>query len=233
MPTPPPFLLTYWNPFNKNSTGLGQSFLNYVKDVSLADYTGSVVGSVVGSYIENSSKEQISELKEGFSFLDQRMARVEQEQINTNILLENIGELLKVPDSEKQRQRDIELGIKFSNEALKDEDLAIDAKNYFDESLSIMHQDWFVLQQLGILTLYHQKVMDISAAKDFFLKAAKYAAADSESKGSTLINDLFKKQLSKPFNEQIEDNNVVLKDFVRECYLNAALCSYILLDFEE
>jgi hypothetical protein len=100
----PPFLLTYWNPLNKNSPGLGQSFLNYVKEISLAEYTANLVGT----YIENANLEQIETLKKGFKFLDQRMIGIQQEQINTNILLENIGHLLKLPDSEKQRQLHIE-----------------------------------------------------------------------------------------------------------------------------
>ena len=35
----PQFLFTYYNPFDTNGTGLGKSFLNYVKDVNLASYT--------------------------------------------------------------------------------------------------------------------------------------------------------------------------------------------------
>ena len=180
----PPFLLTYWNPFNMHAPGLGQSFLNYVKDVSLATYTGEITGSYIQqasrqqnlvlkesfSALENASSEQVSVLREGFSFLNQGLSMIRQEQINTNILLENIGELLKLPDSEKQRQRHIELGLKFSIQSLKNEDLATDAKTEFDKALSIMQQDWFVLQQLGMLLLYHEKILDLEKAKEYFLK---------------------------------------------------------------
>lgn len=225
-PARPPFLLTYWNPFDKYAPGIGQSFLNYIKDISLADYTANSVGS----YIEEASEKQISVLKEGFSFLDQAMAKVEQTLINSDILLEDIADLLRLPDYEKQRQRHIELGLKFSNQALLDPDIAIDANVELDCALNIMPQDWFVLQQLGILFLYQEKTYDISKAKEFFLKAAKYAAVDSKSPGSLIINNLFKTKFTVPYLLEVDESKN-LEDFVRECYLNAALCSYILCDF--
>lgn len=227
-PARPPFLLTYWNPFDKYAPGIGQFFLNYIKDISLADYTANSVGS----YIEEASEKQISVLKEGFSFLDQAMARIEQTLINSNILLEDIADLLRLPDYEKQRQRHIELGLKFSNQALLDPDIAIDAKVELENALIIMPQDWFVLQQLGILFLYQEKTHDISKAKEFFLKAAKYAAVDLKSPGSLIINNLFKTKFTVPYLSE-DDESKNLEDFVRECYLNAALCSYILCDFIE
>lgn len=224
----PPFLLTYWNPFDKKDPGVGQSFLNYVKDVSLANYTGNLVGT----YIENASQQQIKVLQKGFTFLDQRMARVQQEQINTNILLENIGELLKLPDSEKQRQLHIERGLKFSNQSRIDEDISIDAKNELDGALALMPQDWFVLQQLGMLLLFNEKVVDIAQAREYFIKAAKYANADSQTEGIIYINSLFKHNLGIPF-ESSDDTPTGLKDFVREAFLSAALSSYILGEFED
>jgi tetratricopeptide (TPR) repeat protein len=224
----PPFLLTYWNPLNKNSPGLGQSFLNYVKEISLAEYTANLVGT----YIENANLEQIETLKKGFKFLDQRMIGIQQEQINTNILLENIGHLLKLPDSEKQRQLHIERGMKFSNQAMKDGDIAIDAKNELDAALKLMPQDWFVLQQLGTLLLFNENVFNVFEAKNYFLKAAKYAYADSETRGTFYINNLFKQKLSIPY-ESKNNSQVGLNNFAIEAYLNAALCSYILSEFEE
>ncbi len=228
----PPFLLTYWNPFNEKAPGLGQSYLNYIKDISVANYTANATGSLVGAYIENANNEQISVLQHSFAFLDQRLTGIRQEKINTNILLQNIGLLLKLPDSEKQRQLHIERGIKFSTQSLKDDDIAIDAKNELDGALKLMPQDWFVLQQLGILLLYNEKVLDISTAKEYFLKAAKYANADSETEGVTFINNLFIQNLSFPFPNRDNTQNG-LKTFVREAYLNAALAAYILADFGE
>src|SRR5258708_23774574 len=124
----PTFVLTYYNPFEKNSQGLGRSFLNYVKDVSLADYTGriagEVTGNIVGAFIEKASREQVnalrqinSEVVKGFQVIDQRLELVRLEQFNANLLLQDIQELLRLPDSEKKRQRHTELGIKFSKSA--------------------------------------------------------------------------------------------------------------------
>jgi len=51
--TAPPFFLTYYNPFKKNSPGLGTSFLNYVKDTSIAGYTAELTGQYVGEQLQN------------------------------------------------------------------------------------------------------------------------------------------------------------------------------------
>jgi tetratricopeptide (TPR) repeat protein len=95
-----------------------------------------------------------------------------------------------------------------------------------------MPQDWFVLQQLGTLLLFNENVFNVFEAKNYFLKAAKYAYADSETRGTFYINNLFKQKLSIPY-ESKNNSQVGLNNFAIEAYLNAALCSYILSEFEE
>lgn len=250
----PPFLFTYWNPFDNEAPGLGQSFLNYVRDTSIAEYGARIVGSYIreanknqAELLEDLSSRHISAMNDGFEstieaiedgfrFLDQRMGRIEQGIINANILLENINELLKLPDSEKQRQRHIELGLKFSNQSLKDSDLAIDSRDEFESALKLMPQDWFVLQQLGIIYLHSKHIQDLKKAKDYFLKAAKYARVEN-SDSAHIINWYFKKTLSPQNNQESDDsasdNELPLKDFILDCYLNAALCAYIETNFSE
>lgn len=248
----PPFVFTYWNPFDKDAPGLGQSFLNYVKDTSLVEYGAKLIGSNSQrssedfiNAISNVKDDLVDVLEEEFRFLDQRLSRIEQGIINSNLLLENIIELLKLPDSEKQRQRHIELGIKFSNQSLKDSDISVDAVNEFEAALKLMPQDWFVLQQLGMLLLYSEKFQDVKRAKDCFLRSAKYASVDTL-ESSFMINVEYKRRYSLPyFDSDIQDtydedkllesidNDMPLKDFVQECYLNAALASYILTDYNE
>jgi len=259
----PPFLFTFWNPFDNDVPGLGQSFLNYVNNTSIAEYGATIVGQYINeanrrqadlledlsgrqiSAINNGFELTIEAIEDGFRFLDQRMSRIEQGIINSNILLENISELLKLPDSEKQRQRHIELGMKFSNQALKDSDLAIDSKNEFESALKLMQQDWFVLQQLGIIYLHSEKIQDLNKAKEYFLKAAKYAYVEN-SDSVHLINWHFKKCLSsQSFDSNLVqrinlksddytwDEELPLRDFIIDCYLNAALCAYVSTNFNE
>lgn len=226
---------TFYNPNAFYDNEVSQSFKAFKNNCSIAEHTASIIAASiekVGVTQNNYHIEQTTVLKKGFSFLNQGLGNLLQEQINTNILLENIGLLLKLPDSEKQRQLHIERGIKFSLQSKKDSDLIIDAKDELEAALKLMPQDWFVLQQLGIIYLYNDEVINIPLSKEYFLKAAKYAKADSETEGIIYINNLFNQKLSNPFNK----NDITiggLKDFVREAYLSAALCSYILCDFKD
>ena len=171
----PPFLLTYYNPFSDNpqKNSLVSSYLDYVKNTSLAKYSADVVGG----YLAETSQTQLAatesvgraicgELYDGFSNLqaqlkqtelrqakqlgeisggirqisgelqrvfrvlegvNQRLELVRDEVKTSNVLLENIGELLRIPDSQKQRQHHIELALKFLKNARKDQDLYQDA----------------------------------------------------------------------------------------------------------
>ena len=69
-------------------------------------------------------------------------------------LFENIAELLRVPDSEKERQRNIELGLKFFVNAQKDRDLFEDSLEELLEAEKLMKQDYFVLHRIGLIYLY-------------------------------------------------------------------------------
>jgi regulator of replication initiation timing len=143
----PPFIFTYWNPLSDKSN-LIENWFSYVKNVSLARYAADSVGR----YIQETSADQIQaidatgkkicgQLYTGFSALekqlglvsgqldeiDSRLGLLVDETKTSNLLLENVAELLRIPESQKQRQHHIEMGLKFLKNALKDEDLYQDA----------------------------------------------------------------------------------------------------------
>lgn len=65
--------------------------------------------------ISNQIEESNAELK----FINRNIdLQIEQQKLS-NILLQNISELLRLPDNEKERQRCIELGVKFFVNAKK------------------------------------------------------------------------------------------------------------------
>ena len=51
----PPFLITYWNPFENNSPGLIDSYINYTRDISLHEYNADIVGSYIYYLIKSQS----------------------------------------------------------------------------------------------------------------------------------------------------------------------------------
>ena len=206
-PSKPSFVFGYWRPWNANADFI-DSYLDYSKDTSLVKYGADTIGM----FINQASKEQVkainqlgqaigrgmnvlsnqmSDINKTLVFLNRNMdIQVEQQKLS-NLLLQNIAELLRVPDSEKERQHSIELGIKFFVNASKDEDLYSDALDELLKAESLMKQDYFVLHRIGCIYLYVNKYINPEKALDYFLRAAKYASVESDPKALSLANILF------------------------------------------
>jgi hypothetical protein len=205
-PSTPSFVFGYWRPWKENSN-LFDSYFDYSKDVSLAKYGADTVGK----YINQASKQQVqainqlgqaigrgmnvlsnqmSDVNDRLGFLNRNMdIQVEQLKLS-NLLLQKIAELLRVPDSEKERQHSIELGIKFFVNAKKDSDLYTDSLEELLKAESLMKQDYFVLHRIGCIYLHVNKYINPEKALDYFLRAAKYASVESDPKAMRLVNAL-------------------------------------------
>ena len=205
-PKTPSFLFGYWRPWKDNSN-MFDSYLDYSKDVSLTKYGADTVGK----YINQASKQQVhainklgqavgrgmnvlsnqmTDVNDTLSFLNRNMdIQVEQQKLS-NLLLQKIAELLRVPDSEKERQHSIELGVKFFVNANKDPDLYADALEELLKAESLMKQDYFVLHRIGCIYLHVNKYINPEKALDYFLRAAKYASVESDPEAMRLVNAL-------------------------------------------
>jgi hypothetical protein len=234
----PSFLLTYYNPFNKDAPGLVQSYFNYLKDVNLVDYASQKVAQS----IENASKEQIKALNVGFNMLDQRLTRIINEQTATNLLLEDIKELLKIPDSEKQKNHHINQGVKFLSQISVNSSFVGDAIKEFEAAKKISHRDWFVLYNLGLLYLFYPEKFDIEKARLNFIDSLKYAVLDKSF--SVKKSYLHSIQSSKERNWELENKTfgVIYRQFedetsvpyfhISDTCLSLALIDYIQGDFD-
>ena len=169
-PTKPSFTFGYWRPWKDNSNMI-DSYLDYTKDVSLVKYGADTVGN----YINQASKEQVqainqlgqavgrgmnilsnqmSDVNDSLNFLNRNMdIQIEQQKLS-NLLLQNIAELLRVPDSEKERQRSIELGYQYFVNAKKNSDLFANALDYLLKAESLMKEDYFVLHKIGCIVFF-------------------------------------------------------------------------------
>jgi tetratricopeptide (TPR) repeat protein len=247
IPSKPSFVFGYWRPWKENSN-LFDSYLNYSRDTSLVKYGADTVGQ----YINQASKEQVkainqlgqvigrgmnvlsnqmSDINETLIFLNRNMdVQIEQQKLS-NLLLQNIAELLRVPDSEKERQHSIELGIKFFVNASKDEDLYADALEELLKAESLMKQDYFVLHRIGCIYLYAEKYINPEKALEYFLRAAKYASVESDIKAARLA-----KALTKNFNtvnSEINNSEKQIGLLAADSYEKAAFAAYILGKFSD
>ncbi|MBW0164994.1 MAG: hypothetical protein HYI21_00310 [Sediminibacterium sp. Gen4] len=225
----PSFNLTYYNPYEiESSAERYDSYINFIKQTKLHEYNAQLVGS----YIQNTVERQTETISRNFDFLNQSLTDIYQTSIDTNILLGEISKLLQLPDKEKERILHIERGLKFYKQSKFDLDIAIDAKNEFEKALNLYEQDWFVLQHLGMIYLYKENIVDTKKAKEYFLKAAKYSLADYDSQSLKKVNEYFNIELSYRYSNSINGNDTI-NFFIRECYLNAAFCSYIEADYQD
>jgi len=142
--------------------------------------------------------------------------------------LQNIAELLRVPNSEKERQHSIELGIKFFVNAKKNKALYEDALEELLKAESLMKQDYFVLHRIGCIFLYVEKFINPEKALDYFLRAAKYASVESDSQAVRLLNAMNNTVNSKDKN--VEKQIGLL---AADSYEKAAFASYLLGRFDE
>jgi hypothetical protein len=220
--------LGYWVPWSEKGN-LVDSYRQYVKDASLVKYGADTIGQ----YINQASYEQVNAINElgqkigrGLNILSNQMSQVNEnlvflnknidiqieQQKLSNLLLQNIVDLLRLPDSEKERRHSIELGIKFFIKAQNDEDLYADALEELLKAESLMKQDYFVLHRIGCIYLYVEKFIDPEKALDYFLKAAKYAIVDDNENTDMLYNALVDNKFGLNNNISSSNVNVSLKD---------------------
>ena len=242
-PTTPSFTFGYWRPWNENSN-MYDSFFDYAKDVSLAKYGADTVGQ----YIAQASVEQVGAINQlgqkigvGLNILSNQMSdvsnklnflnrnigiQIEQQKLS-NLLLQNISQLLRVPDSEKERQHAIELGVKFFVNANLDLDLFDDALEELLKAELLMKQDYFVLHRIGLIYLHVPKHINVEKALDYFTKAAKYASIESNPETLKLVNAL---------NGSFKNVNYLAQNDVQtlaaDSFEKAAFASYVLGQFE-
>jgi tetratricopeptide (TPR) repeat protein len=243
----PSFVFGYWRPWNENSNVL-DSYLDYSRDTSLVKYGAETVGN----FINQASKEQVhainqlgqdigrgmnvlsnqmSDINEALVFLNRNMdVQIEQQKLS-NLLLQNISELLRVPDSEKERQHSIELGIKFFVNASKDVDLYADALEELLKAESLMKQDYFVLHRIGCIYLYVEKYINPEKALEYFLRAAKYASVESDSDAARLANVLTNN--FNTVNTELNNSEKQIGLLAADSYEKAAFAAYILGQFSD
>ena len=164
------------------------------------------------------------------SILNGNLELVLEQQRITNLLLENIFEVLRLPEREKERNYRIELGLKFFSNASKDPDLFEDSLNEFLEAEKLMKQDYFVLHRIGMIYLYSEKHINVEKALDYFTKAAKYASVESDPKAARIANILRKNNKNK--SGEIENDTEAIGFLASDSYEKAAFASYILGDFQ-
>jgi len=222
------------------------SYSDYVKDASLTKYGADLIGT----YINHASHQQIEAINElgksigfGFNILSNQLSDINQnleflnvnmgvlieQQKLSNLLLQNIAQLLRVPESEKERKHQIELGIKFFVNASKDVDLFVDALEAFLQAETLMKQDYFVLHRIGTIYLHVEKLLNPEKALDYFLRAAKYSSVESDTTALSLVSQLTTSEID---NKEKKDFKSQIDILTAMSYEKAAFSAYVIGNFD-
>ena len=178
------------------------------QEISAAMKTGSAeqvqaINNVCGqledmNYNLQSIDYNISELRGEInamaSMLDWKLSQMIEEQRITNQLLGFIAQLLRIPDSQKQRVYHIEQGIKYLKNAFMENDVNssfyIDALEDLKKAESIERKDFITLNRIGQVHLYSKEHLDFEKAEEYFLKSARESLAEANVNGTTVSNNL-------------------------------------------
>lgn len=180
----------------------------------------------------NQVSGQLYQISGQLQGVNQRLSLILDEARTSNVLQQNIAELLRIPDSQKQRQHHVELGLKFLKNALRDADLYQDALQELLAAEKLMTSDYFVLHRIGLIYLYAPELGNLEQALDYFTRAAKYAAIESDPGASRLSNILGKKANTR-FDQQPDPSAGDVSALAAESYHHAGTAVYALGRFED
>jgi tetratricopeptide (TPR) repeat protein len=178
------------------------------QEISEAVKTGSVeqvqaINNVCGKLedmnfnlqsIDYNISELRGEINAMASMLDWKLSQMIEEQRITNQLLGFIAQLLRIPDSQKQRVYHIEQGIKYLKNAFMENDVNssfyIDALEDLKKAENIERKDFITLNRIGQVHLYSKSHLDFAKAEEYFLKSARESFAEANVNGTTVSNNL-------------------------------------------
>ena len=160
--------------------------------------------------------------------LDWRLTLMIDQQRVSNLLLENVALLLRIPDVQKERQYHIEQGFKHYKNAAIDADLYQDALANLLEAEKREKTDYVVLHRIGMIYLHAPKpLLDLPKAEDYFKRAAKYATAESDMNATPVFNILagdVTKRLAEQSIQSISTDMV--KMIAAESFFQASIACY-------
>jgi predicted RNA-binding protein with RPS1 domain len=172
----------------------------------------------------NNSLEDIKDGIHGLSNLvGHGFSIVAEGQKITHKYLGKIQNLLRIPDSQKQRVYHIDEGMKYLQNAFRQtatSDFYTDALEEFQKSEAIEKKDFFSLFHIGLIYLKSDKHLNPKISESYFKSSARYYLAEALVSGTNASNNLL--QSHKGF---------LLE--AAEAYLFAAEACYIQQKFSE
>lgn len=110
--------------------------------------------------------------------MDCRLSIISDQLQISNVTQQNIAQLLRIPDFQKERQYYIEQGFKHYSNARIDSDLYESALDNLMKAEQLEKTDYVVLHRIGMIYLYAENLIDLDKAADYFERAGKFAIVE-------------------------------------------------------
>jgi len=145
-----------------------------------------------------------------------------------NLLLSDIRQLLRIPDFQKERLHYTEAGLKHFHNALIDPTFYREALDALLQAEEREKTDYVVLYTIGMIRGYAERlpdelrdIVDLSAAENYFQRAARYAAIESHPEAAQLTSIL-----SLGASERLADKRSNPKRFAADAHMHAGFACY-------
>ena len=211
-------------------------YKHYLRDKTIVQYGASIIKDSIGELgnriatVGENICAGLSNIHQDLSALNRRADMLIQQQKMSNLLLQNIAELLKIPNSEKERQQSITNGIRFLANASINPEMYSDALEEFLRAESYQKQDYFVLHRIGCIYLYSEEHIDPVKAFDYFSRAAKYAKIESNPNAVRMAN-LLTNSINTAYTQTMGNTNSILL-LAADSYEKAAFAAYVANDMQ-
>lgn len=189
------------NQYSKTIQAVGQNISGEIRTMSkmqceaIQQSTTQIVGALdkgfnrLGNIMQNGFNEvnknlvdikfQLKDVESAINrlggLIDRKLNAVLEQQHLTNLGIQQLISIAKIPEFQKERIYYFEEGLKFLNNALIDSRRYSDALENFLEAEKRKKTDYLVLYNIGLIYLYSNENLDLELAEDYFLKAADYA----------------------------------------------------------
>ncbi len=189
------------NQYSKTIQAVGQNISGEIRTMSkmqceaIQQSTTQIVGALdkgfnqLGSIMQNGFNEvnqnlvdikfQLKDIEYAIDrlggLIDRKLNAVIEQQHLTNLGIQQLITIAKIPEFQKERIYYFEEGLKFLNNALIDPRRYSDALENFLEAEKRKKTDYLVLYNIGLIHLYSNENLNLELAADYFLKAADYA----------------------------------------------------------
>lgn len=167
--------------------------------------------------------ERVDKVSQELGFMSRSLDMLHEQQRLSNKMLNEIVELLKIPDFEKERQYCITNGIKYFINASQNEELFEDSLEEFLKAERMRKQDYFVLFRIGCIYLYAPQFYNPEKALDYYKQALKYSSVEIPQDSARVNNPLANSLNSFDYND-VSSIRLIASDSATK----AAFTSYVL-----